>query len=230
MVSEILDTNAFERLVAGGQPIKHMREGVKVWRLPDDRIVKLFRPRGRFSRTRLHPANERFTANAQALTDLGFATVVVQRLFVYPPMGCSGVVYQALPGETLESHLRDADSEVLILRLGELMAKLHTSGVMFRALHLGNLLVASEGGLALIDVEETKLSRRPLGPWRRLRNFRHLLRREVDRRLLGKERFEQLVDGYLQNAVLSNAQQRTLRQRLYKLAESRHWPERAERS
>lgn len=230
MAAEVLDEAAFERLVAGGQPIKRMREGVKVWRLPDNRIVKLFRPRGRFSRSRLYPANERFAANAQSLAELGFTTVVVQQLFDYPQMGCSGVVYEALPGETLESCLKVMDTSALITQLAALMAQLHAAGVLFRALHLGNVLVMPDARLSLIDVEEVVLSGRTLRPWIRLRNFRHLLRRELDRELLGRDGFQLLVDGYFEGLELPARQQRRLRRGLQALSESSHWPQQPERS
>lgn len=230
MRPEILDQAAYETLVRGGEPVKRMREGVKVWRLPDDRIVKLFRPRGRFSRSRLYPANQRFTANAQALTELGIETVVVEQLFEQPQMGCSGVVYQALPGETLEVRLSVADSRQLLTLLASTMVNLHVAGIVFRSLHLGNLLVQPDGGLALIDVEDMTISRRPLGVWARLRNFRHLLRRDLDRQLLGRDGYLQLVNDYLAGAGLRPAAQLRLRRGLLTLADSCDWPEQAERS
>ena len=222
---EVLEESAYRALVQGGEPIKRMPAGVKVWRLQDGRMVKLFRPRGWFSRSRFRPASVRFATNAQALRRLGFNSVDVDRLIHVPSMACHGVVYQALAGRTLEQTLRSETGRGMLEPLAILMVELHQAGVLFRALHLGNLLQLPDGALALIDVEELTVSRRALGVATRLRNFRHLLRRVEDREVIGQQGFTELSRRYLQHAALSSRQRTKLDRQLALLEKQILWPQ-----
>jgi len=221
---ESLDAAGYALLVADGIPIKEMREGVKVWRLPDGRMVKLFRPRGLLSRSRLQPANRRFARNAAMLSRLGFVTVTVQQLFYNQENGCFGVVYAELPGRTLEQAFAESPSPALIESLAQLLVDLHQHGVLFRSLHLGNVVWLDSGLLGLIDVEELNVSGRALGVRSRVRNFRHLLRRELDRNLLTVEGFQSLASGYLSHCGLSARRNQQLSRWLEKLSDEVDWP------
>ena len=221
----VLDEAAYQELVQGGEPIKRMPAGVKVWRLSDGRMVKLFRARGWFSRSRLRPASVRFAANATALRGLGFHTVTVAQLIFVPAMACHGVIYPALIGEPLEQALSSESEQELLEALALLMLELHNAGVLFRALHLGNLLLLRSGELALIDVEELTVSRRSLSAAARLRNFQHLLRRAEDRAVIGQHGFSQLATLYLQNQLLSARLRDRLDRQLVALEAAVHWPQ-----
>jgi len=212
-----LSEAGYAALVAGGEAVKHMREGVKVWQLADGRIVKLFRPRGRFSRSRLRPSNRRFASNAERLRRLGFVSVDVLQLFMLETNGCFGVVYEGVQGRTLESLFRDETSDERLDVLARLLAGLHRAGVLFRSLHLGNLIEMDLGELALIDVEEVKFRSRPLSVGARVQNFQHLLRRPIDRQLIDAAAFTVLVECYLQHCELSGSVQTRLRTRLMDL-------------
>jgi tRNA A-37 threonylcarbamoyl transferase component Bud32 len=216
-VMDRLSEADYAALVAGAEPIKHMREGVKVWLLADGRIVKLFRPRGRFSRSRLWPPNRRFALNAERLRRRGFVSVDVLRLFVLETNNCFGVVYQGVRGQTLESSLREELSDERLDVLARLLARLHRAGVLFRSLHLGNLIVVASGELALIDVEEARFGSRPLSVAARARNFHHLLRRPIDRELIDAPAFTDLLERYLEQCGLSDGARSKLRARLMDL-------------
>jgi len=218
---ETLSAVQFQALVQHGTALKRMRQGVKVWRLADGRIVKLFRPRGRFSRSRLYPPNRRFARNARRLCDRGFVTVQVERLFFNRDNDCYAVVYPELPGLTLEALLTTGTARSELLRqLAALMARLHRAGVVFRSLHLGNLLL-SGGELALIDVQELTIRPWPLGVGARVRNFAHLLRREQDQHLLAENALVELLQVYLAESGLSAAAQTRLQLRVRRLAQPR---------
>jgi hypothetical protein len=224
MLIKTLNAAEYASLVADGKPIKEMREGVKVWRLPDGRMVKLFRPRRLLSRTRLFPGNQRFARNAEKLTALGFETVVVQQLFYNQQNGCLGVVYPELPGRTLEQSFTESSAPRLTEALARLLVNLHQQGVLFRSLHLGNIVLLNSGSLALIDIEEVRFSSRSLGVWSRVRNFHHLLRRQIDRQLLTEAGFDRLADYYRQHCGLSAGSKHRLVRRLTRLSVQADWP------
>lgn len=212
---EVLDSARYQALTAGAEPLKEMRQGVKVWRLLDGRILKLFRPRRRFSRTRLYPPNRRFARNARRLRRLEIGTVAVEQIFFNESNGCYGLLYAELPGRTLAAAMAAGPGRaVLVAALAQLLAKLHRAGVLFRSLHLDNVLVVNSGELALIDVEELTIRPGSLGVRGRLRNFSHLLRREQDRELLDGAVFAALFERYLEHTDLSAAAQLRLRRRL----------------
>jgi hypothetical protein len=212
---QTLSSAQYESLVENGRPVKQMRQGVKVWRLDDGRILKLFRPRGRFSRSRLYPPNQRFARNAARLAQLGFTSVEVQQIFWNQANGCYGVIYPELPGRTLEELLTATDDHTVVLSaLAKLIADLHRAGVNFRSLHLGNVLMIESGTLALIDVQELTFRRRPLGLRARAKNLTRLLRRPQDRALLGESPFEELFSRYLGCSDLSVAAGERLRRLL----------------
>jgi len=216
-VIEQISTADYTSLVEGGEPLERMPGGVKVWRLPDGRIVKLFRRRGIFSRSRLQARSVRFAANARRLHGLGFTTVHVERCFRVHPDGTHGVIYAGLPGSTLERRLADEPDAGLLSALGCLLARLHEAGVLFRALHLGNVIVGPDGTLGLIDVEEVSVHARPLGLSARRRNLRHLLRRPQDRALLRGALIGIVLDAYVRDADLSARKAARLRNRARQL-------------
>lgn len=212
MIERITEAD-YRSLVEGGEPLERMPSGVKVWRLPDGRIVKLFRRRGFFSRSRIRPPSARFAANARRLRTLGFESVRVERCFRVERKGSHGVVYPGLPGSTLEDLLTGDPDADLLSSFGRLLARLHHAGVLFRALHLGNVIAGPTGALGLIDVEELSIRSRPLGSSARRRNLRHLLRRPHDRRLLRGPGIGIVLDAYVSEAGLSPDQAARLRER-----------------
>jgi hypothetical protein len=205
-VIERISEADYAALVEGGEPLERMPSGVKVWRLPDGRMVKLFRARGIFSRSRLRAPSERFAANARRLHELGFTTVNVERCFRVDRRGAHGVVYVGLPGSTLEALLTAGAEDDLLASLGRLLARLHRSGVLFRALHLGNVIAGPDGTLGLIDVEELFIRTHPLTATERRRNMRHLLRRPCDRVLLRGKPISVVLNAYLRDSELSARQ------------------------
>lgn len=78
--------------------------------------------------------------------------------------------------------------EQLLAAVGRLARKMHDSGVFFRDLSDGNVLVTREGAgfsIWLVDLTRARLGDRPVSPWNRLRDLSRLgLNRPKDRRLL----------------------------------------------
>jgi serine/threonine protein kinase len=209
-----LSKEEYAALVQGGEVLKRQRSGVKVWRLPDDRIVKLFRPKGWLTRDRIYPPGFRFARNARRLERLGIHSVIVQRIFFCPDPRCHGVVYPLLPGVSLDGVLGDEEAggtPALMRQLAEFVAALHELGILFRSLHPGNVILRPDGTLGLIDVQELRFHRRALGVGARVRNFRHLLRRPEAGHAFANYGLERFVEAYLERANLTAAAQKRLR-------------------
>lgn len=168
---------------------------------PDDEIIKVFRLKRLFSSALLFPYALRFAENAARLHRLGFQSVVVRSIFRLRARRQHLVVYPRLPGETLRAAIvAGHDSEGLLGKLGPYLARLHESGVYFRAVHFGNVLVADPAPFALIDVTDLRFKDKPLSLRERVRNFGHLTRYAEDRSAFKRFGPERFVDGYLQTA------------------------------
>jgi hypothetical protein len=84
--------------------------------------------------------------------------------------------------------------EQLLTALGRLARKMHDSGVFFRDLSDGNVLVTREGAgfsIWLVDLTRARLGEQPVSLWNRLRDLSRLgLNRPEDRKLLLSSYFE----------------------------------------
>lgn len=187
----------YEALIKDGEVLEKDGHGIKVFRLPGDRILKLFRRKRILSSQLWFPYAYRFKRNADTLRKRGFTTVTVDSVFSIPSIQRHGVLYQSLPGITLRSWLQahnGSDASGKIADFGRLVAQLHEKGVLFRSLHLGNVLVLPNGGLGLIDISD--MGFRWIGPLfhrQRIRNLVHVARYPRDVELIascGGDTFE----------------------------------------
>lgn len=67
MFSRSMSLARYRQLTADAKVLEAQSFGVKVWLLPDGRIMKLFRLKGFFSSGRRYPYNLRFARNARRL-------------------------------------------------------------------------------------------------------------------------------------------------------------------
>lgn len=174
--------------------------GPKVLKLTDGSFLKLFRKRPLLSRETLKPYAKRFAENAERLKRLGFhSPQIIEVYWLDDPINKTAVHYWPLPGQTLRQTLGNSDAarrQQLIELFGELLAKLHASGVYFRSVHLGNVLVQPDGQLGLIDLADMRISRFALGRRKRQRNLKHMQRYTEDQQWLFKEHLDALQEGY----------------------------------
>lgn len=200
----LLSKPEFDQLADGTRELERDAFGVKVLLRPDDRIIKLFRIKRLLSLATIYPYSLRFRRNAQRLQQRGIRTVTVEQVFYCHAIRRHGVVYPLLQGDTLADLLQSQSAGPNLLeQLAGYIALLHDKGIYFRSLHLGNVLLLSDGELGLIDVADMRFFRRALTVGERRRNFRHLFRRKEHRDLFihfGEERF---LDRYMEAAGLS---------------------------
>ena len=188
----------FDQLTQGAQVLEADSHGAKVYLLENGNFLKVFRRKRLISSALLRPYSQRFVDNAARLAQLGIPTLEVISQHKLDLPGRTAVLYRPLPGRTLLQMSRDADFswDTYLPRLIDLIRQLHRSGVYFRSLHLGNVLVLEDGEFGLIDVADLRIFPSSLSLSLRQRNLRHMQRYTVDRRWLFEEHLQALLQGY----------------------------------
>lgn len=210
----------------GAKIIEFDPRGLKVLKLANGNILKLFRLRNQWSIARWYGYAQRFCANAKRLHHLHIPTVNVVDTYlladddifkalpapiVFKPKKNNAqtyaVEYMPLPGKTLKELLMSEElSTAHIAQLGAFIARLHSSGVHFRSLHLGNIVLTPEEEMGLIDVADMRIY--PWALWfnTRLRSFRHVTRYVKLNEQFGQKNWQLLTVAYIQQAKLTNKQ------------------------
>ncbi|WP_256589685.1 MULTISPECIES: lipopolysaccharide kinase InaA family protein [unclassified Pseudomonas] len=152
--------------------------GPKVYLLQDGKILKLFRRKRFFSSALLRPYSRRFIDNAIELQKLGVPTLQILQFFCLEKPGMTAVLYQPLPGQTLRqiASKQGFDWKQALPDLAALIRSLHRSGIYFRSLHLGNIVVTPDNRMGLIDVADMRFTRGPLPKRLIKRNLQHFAR------------------------------------------------------
>ena len=173
----LMPETEYRQLTQDAQELERDLFGPKVYLLPDQRIIKLFRVKRLLSLSALYPYSLRFARNARRLNAMGIIAPHVERQFFCVAIRRHGIIYPLLEGEPLAKLLHaGAEDERLVEGFAGFIAWLHQKGVYFRSLHLGNVLLLPNGDFGLIDVADLRLRPFPLGMAARRRNFRHLFR------------------------------------------------------
>lgn len=132
------------------------------------------------------------------LRDAGFnVPEIIETFWLDKSTGLSGCLYQPLPGVSIESVFR-TDPYLIKKHLPELakfIKSLHKSGIYFRSLHIGNIILLPNGSFGLIDVLDLQNKRAPLGRSLVSRNFGHL-RNHLKRKKLEEFPIEELIKLY----------------------------------
>lgn len=202
----------FESLIQGGKVLEVDWETFKVVMLPNQRILKLFRRKRLISSQIWSKHASRFKSNAEKLKHRGFVTIDVESVFNIPEIQRQGVLYKMLEGDTLRDWLAandPADSEAKIEKIekfGTFVAELHLKGILFRSLHLGNVLVMPDGEIGIIDIADMSFrSKGALTTKQRIRNFHHMDRVDEDRRYLASSAGTKFMARYIEAAKLPDA-------------------------
>ena len=195
-------------LTEGGTILETEGPLFKVMLLPNRRIVKLFRRKRLISSQIWLKHASRFEKNARELKRRGFITVEVESVFNVPEVGRQGVLYNILEGDTLRDWLPRQDDDVCqakFEKFGAFIADMHRKGILFRSLHLGNVLVLPDGEFGIIDIADMSFRTKGcLTLGQRIRNFHHMNRDNRDRRYLADEAGLKLIERYLEVADLSD--------------------------
>jgi hypothetical protein len=165
-------------MINGARILEADSYGPKVYLLQDGNILKLFRRKRIFSSALLRPYSKRFIDNAVELQKLGVPTLQVLQYYRLQAPGITAVLYQPLPGETLRQ-IANKDGFTwpqALPDLAGLIRNLHGSGIYFRSLHLGNIVVTPDNRMGLIDVADMRFLKGPLPRHLIKRNLQHFAR------------------------------------------------------
>ena len=200
------------QLRTGARVLELDRRGEKVLLTPDNHIIKLFYPRRRITSALIYPYAYRFWNNAKRLHATGINTIHCEQLRHDKANRRHLVVYPMLAGTTLRDCLTAGKcGKDLLAKLAGFMATLHAKGILFRSIHLGNILVLENGDFGLIDIADMKLRPWPLGLYKRSRNFRHLLHDPRDREILSGYGYARFLGEYETAAGISGYRSSLLR-------------------
>jgi tRNA A-37 threonylcarbamoyl transferase component Bud32 len=194
----------YQTIVDRSVILERDKHGLKVLETSDGYIVKLFRRKRFFSSALFNSYSSRFVANAKALKKLGFHTVDVVEVSYCKPIKRTLVMYRPIPGETLRSALRDqSSSEEIMEKFIVLLAALHDKGVLFRSIHLNNVIISDDSNkLGLIDFADMKIYSKGLSRAMRLRNFKHLTRYKADQESIKNFGVDRFIDLYFSSSSL----------------------------
>ena len=169
---------ALNQMIDGARILEADSYGPKVYLLQDGNILKLFRRKRFFSSALWRPYSKRFIDNAVGLQKLGVPTLQVLQLYKLQAPGMTAVLYQPLPGETLRqiASKEGFSWQQALPDLAGLIRNLHESGIYFRSLHLGNIVVTPDNCMGLIDVADLRFLRAPLPRYLVKRNLQHFAR------------------------------------------------------
>ena len=215
MKSQLMTQAELTQLQASGKTLEQDERGIKVILLPDGNMLKVFRLRGWFSSSFIYSNARSFCRNAQRLKKLGIPTVDIISLHHLENRNFTAVVYAPLAGETVRNLLGTAlASNELFEKLGVFIASLHSKGVCFRSIHLGNV-VYHHGALGLIDIADMRIY-----PWALfystiIRNFKHLYRYRSDIEVTNGSLWQVFFAAYFGESHLSKQQQSLCKQALY---------------
>jgi hypothetical protein len=165
-------------MIDGARVLESDSYGPKVYLLPDGNILKLFRRKRIFSSALFRPYSKRFIDNAVELQKLGVPTLQVLQYYRLPTPGMTAVLYQPLPGQTLRqiANKEGFSWQQSLPDLAGLIRSLHKSGIYFRSLHLGNIVVTPDNRMGLIDVADMRFLQAPLPRHLIKRNLQHFAR------------------------------------------------------
>lgn len=172
----IVTANELQHWLDSGQVLEQDSRGPKVVRLTDGLFLKIFRSK-RPLLARWRPDAQRFARNAEALKARGIAVPhLTECVWLQTEQGISACLYRPLEGTPLDTLFKSERPrfDALLPEFAEYIRHLHQSGIYFRSLHLGNVLLLPQGGFGLIDFLDLRLKRSPLGKSLIRRNFAHL--------------------------------------------------------
>jgi tRNA A-37 threonylcarbamoyl transferase component Bud32 len=197
----------YQSLREGAEVLEKDGYGDKVLRLRDGNILKLFRLKHFISSARLLPYAKRFAKNAPKLQALGIRTINPLQLYRLPDRKLDAVLYEPIAGKTIKELCRDTPDKVsrqFVESLGAYIGFLHESGVFFRSLHLGNIIIDEQDNMGIIDIADMRILRSPLSKSMRLRNFSHLIRMKDFSDPI-KNQSDALVEAYINSFPRSTA-------------------------
>lgn len=197
----IVSANELQNWLSTGEVLERDSHGPKVVRLADGCFLKIFRSR-RPLLARWKPEAQRFVRNAERLQALNIATPqMLECVWIERGKGINACLYHPLDGTPLDSLFKQQRKhfDALLPAFAAYIRHLHESGIYFRSLHLGNVLLLPGGGFGLIDFLDLRFKRGPLRQGLVRRNFAHL-KNYLKRRKIEGFPWDELLSDYEQSS------------------------------
>lgn len=203
----------FERMIEGAKVLERQTGGVlSALRSADGRIIKLWQRRTGLSSDLLSPYSKRFADNCVKLNERGIPAPTIVDRFRILESGEHVLIYPMLPGASLADLAKQ--NALPVDALAEFYAQLHAAGVLFRSIHLGNVLQLDDGRMGLIDVTDCWFHSRALGSRRRGQNLGYAWAYGSDNVHFGEDIRERMLGRYLAVAGLSKGKTRRFKAEL----------------
>lgn len=210
-----IDKQTFNALIDHGKVLESDETGVKVIEIEGQKIVKFFRLKRVFSSAFFFPYAWRFKRNAEQLKAKGIKTITVSKIEYCLDEQRHILTYEKILGQTIkDSLIKENNNADLINQLIVFIAKLHNKGVYFRSLHFGNVVVAEDGQMALIDIVDLKIFSGSLSFNHRIRNWKHLLKYTFEKNVIAGYESELFFDAYAKGYHLSGKHRKRLKELL----------------
>lgn len=221
LLPELIGKEQWNELIENASILQRENRGIKVYLLPGQHVIKLFRVKRILSWSFVYPYSMRFARNSKRLRARGIPTVQVERVFYCHSIKRHGVIYSLMPGQSLHDLLsKQSPDPQLMKELADFMFRLHTKGVYFRSLHLGNVIRMPDGRLGLIDIADMRFRPWPLISNARARNFRHLFRSTDYNQPMLEYGYRNFMRDYLQVGEMRSRQLENLTRALKRQGES----------
>lgn len=187
------------------------KKGIKVMRLANGNILKIFRIRG-WSSSRIYSYAQRFRRNAIRLKSLSIATVTPVAVYHFRDTTHTAIEYQPLEGVTIRDVLKQGViTAELAVQVGRFIALVHQKGIYFRSFHFGNIVLTPEHQLGLIDIADIRIYPWGLQVHTRVRSIKRMLRYKKDLVLMGNEYWKMMIDAYVKQTGVRGIKQSLLR-------------------
>lgn len=175
---------------------------------PDNTITKLWaRKKKLLSSATLLPYSSRFIHNAEELKRRDISVPEILTHATVKNTHIRLVTYRSLPGQSIRELLRENPSSVNIPELCEYIYQLHQKGILFRGMHLGNIIQGSgTNDYGLIDFTDVKFYSRPVSLLGRAENLAIPLRYTQDIDRIVKAGLPSLQKSYLQILKLNETE------------------------
>ncbi len=210
---QILSTQEYQKLCERTRLIKREKRRLQILLTQDNHIIKfVYKPRLSLPK-KIIPETKRFVKNAQILKSHEILCPRVNAIYFYPTLKCNIIVYNYLSGHSLYDLACRNDTTQLTL-LPPLISRLHSAGIIFSDLHLGNIIYTNNS-LALIDIESIAHKRRPLTPQERLANLQFMFSLKRDVPIHQKFGLDEFLNRYFELSNLTNAMELQMRNNLY---------------
>ncbi|MCP5538271.1 MAG: hypothetical protein H7A51_18815 [Akkermansiaceae bacterium] len=180
---------------------------------PDQTITKIWAIKKRFfsSNTLSHYAT-RFVNNAARLAALGIRVPEILEHAKVENSHIRVVKYKSLPGKSMRELLKEDPDQVDIPDLCRFIFSLHELGILYRSIHLGNIIQTAPGEYGLIDFTDVKFYNKPVPLLRRAANLAFPLRYDKDAKRIKKAKLPKILKSYLALLKLDKAHKKEFKQ------------------